>query len=323
LPFEACATSVLAARLSRINLIFVYDKSGSMGDPAEGGDPKTKWIPLENGMEAFFADPASQWMSASLELFPAPGDLATTCAYAYANPNVALEPLSANNDVLATIKATMPQGGTPTLQALEGGIAYAQSVVASDPEDKTVVVLVTDGEPSFYVDGGLEPGCTDNDLTHVEAAAASAFAASPPLPTYVIGVGTDIDTQNANAIAAAGGTQQAFMVSVTDPTTTSSQLVAALGAIRTQTVSCTLALPAPPAGQLLDPNKVNVGFQPSGGAPTVIAEDPACTGGVGWHYDVPTGPTSVELCPSTCDAVRAGGGSVSFAFGCATAVITR
>src|SRR5690348_24505 len=41
----ACVTALKNAALPAVNLIQMYDKSGSMGDPAEGGDPNARWIP--------------------------------------------------------------------------------------------------------------------------------------------------------------------------------------------------------------------------------------------------------------------------------------
>src|SRR5215813_10337564 len=49
----ACVTSLKNATLPAVNLVLMYDKSGSMGDPAEGGDPALKWFPVNTGMKAF------------------------------------------------------------------------------------------------------------------------------------------------------------------------------------------------------------------------------------------------------------------------------
>src|SRR5262245_26337736 len=55
----ACVTAMKNAALPAVNLVQMYDKSGSMGNPAEGGDPNARWIPINTGMKAFWTDPAS------------------------------------------------------------------------------------------------------------------------------------------------------------------------------------------------------------------------------------------------------------------------
>src|SRR4051812_13374724 len=42
----ACVTSKANAALTPVNLVFMYDRSGSMGDAAEGFDPAVKWLPV-------------------------------------------------------------------------------------------------------------------------------------------------------------------------------------------------------------------------------------------------------------------------------------
>src|SRR6478736_4381753 len=55
----ACVTDMKSASLPAVNLVIMYDKSGSMGNPSEGGDPNVKWIPVNAGMKSFFSDPRS------------------------------------------------------------------------------------------------------------------------------------------------------------------------------------------------------------------------------------------------------------------------
>lgn len=318
----ACVTSTANAALAPANLVVMYDKSGSMGDTAEGFDPTLKWIPVNAAMKDFFADPGSAGLSASLQFFPQGGDLASVCGYDYATPKVALTAIGTSpNPLSTTLDATMPNGGTPTYPAIQGAIKYAQQVATTQPQGKTVVVLVTDGEPGFGINGQFTEGCTDNDIPHVAAAAQAALKGTPSIPTYVIGVGPNLT--NLNAIATAGGTQ-AVMVSVSDPAQTRTQFQQALDTIRSQTLSCDFALPTPPNGQTLDPNAVNVVFIDGSGKQTTLTYDGACTNGLGWHYDNLAAPTKVELCPATCQTIQADHkGEITLAFGCKTQVITK
>jgi hypothetical protein len=316
----ACVTSLKSASLPPVNLVLMYDKSGSMGDPAEGGDPNQKWIPVNTGMKAFFSDPASAGYNASLQFFPAPGDVTATCGAAYATPLVPLTSLGTPAALISALDAAKPQGGTPTLPALQGAITYATATAKSNPDEKTVVVLITDGEPGMMVNGTFQAGCSNNDISHIAATAQTANAAAPPIPTYVIGVGSSFDVTNLNQIAAAGGTKQAFIVSVSDPTQTKTQLQQAFDAIRSQVkVGCDFGLPAPPAGQQLDKNRVNVGFTAGGGQETPLVYSADCSAPNGWHYDDINNPTKIELCASTCSTVQADhNGKLTIAFGCIT-----
>ena len=54
---SACVTELAGAELAPTNLVFVYDKSGSMGDVATGYDPAKRWLPVGSGLKQFFADP--------------------------------------------------------------------------------------------------------------------------------------------------------------------------------------------------------------------------------------------------------------------------
>lgn len=103
----------------------------------------------------------------------------------------------------------------------------------------------------------------------------------------------------------------------------------ATGVIRASRIACELPLPPPPAGMLLDPRRVNVAVRGSSGSTTLpyVGSAAACdpTRG-GWHYDNPTMPTSVVLCPASCDFARletatASGGGIDVLFGCESVLI--
>jgi hypothetical protein len=314
----ACVTSLAQAALPAVNLVLMYDKSGSMGNPAEGGDPQTKWVPVNAGMKAFFADGASAGYNASLQFFPAPGDLNATCSAPYATPLVSLTPLSKSAPLVSALEHASPQGGTPTLPALQGALDFAAKTARARPAEKTVVVLVTDGEPGLMVDGKFSPGCANNDVDHVAAAAAKALQGSPPISTYVIGVGPSL--RKLNAVAGAGGTGQAMMISVANPAETASQLQKALESIRSAVkLTCDLPLPAAPSGQRLDVRRVNVALTASGGATTPLVYSKDCSLANGWHYDDLASPTRIELCPASCNTAQSNrDGKVSVALGCVT-----
>lgn len=94
----------------------------------------------------------------------------------------------------------------------------------------------------------------------------------------------------------------------------------------TARIDCEIPLPDPPEGMALDPTKVNVVIQGTGGD-TELRKVPdlgSCGPMGGWTYDDETMPTRVILCPSSCDLARervSDGGTVLVQFGCETLLI--
>ena len=89
-------------------------------------------------------------------------------------------------------------------------------------------------------------------------------------------------------------------------------------------LSCELAIPPPKSGKL-DPAKVNVAIQSGGNQVYLpgVANAAACGTNAGWYYDDPVKPTTVTLCPASCDAAQASvgpgkPGHIEVLFGCTT-----
>lgn len=295
-PTSACATSNAGADLLPVNLVFMVDKSGSMNEDS-------KWTSSKAALEAFFADPASKGLWASMAFFSQPDECNVSV---YATPDA---PMRALPDPLAfktRLDPITPSGNTPTLPAMQGAIQYAQSVqAAAKPGEKVVIVLVTDGEPN---DCSSTP---DN----VGAAAATVAAT---IPTYVIGVGAG--AANLNTIAKGGGTAPAIMVATSNPAQITADLLKAIGAIKKASLGCNYALPAPPSGKTLDIGSVNVNYTPGGGALTTLPYSADCSNANGWHYDNPAAPTQIVMCPASCTTLQndKSGGAIDIVFGCAT-----
>jgi hypothetical protein len=297
-----------------VYLAVLFDVSGSMGKfDYEWHDPALKWEPVVAGTKAFFTDPASAGLEASLAFFPAASDRCEPSSYA--EPEVPFTELP-SAAFGAAIDAVTPQsaddwrGGTPTLAALQGTIARLEPLAAADPDATYAIVLVTDGHPQ---------DCDDNSIESV-AAAVSAVAST--IPTYVIGVrnppvdGAPDTVSDLDALAVAGGTGQALLIDTGNPASTTADLLTAVNGIRGQTLSCDLDLPAPPAGRELDPQRVRVSFTTAAGA-VDLPYDPGCTAGGGWHYDDPTAPATIHLCPDTCTTVQGDvEAELSVAFAC-------
>ncbi|AKU93520.1 hypothetical protein AKJ09_00184 [Labilithrix luteola] len=313
----ACAVASAAAQLTPVNMVVMFDESGSMGDTTENPayKPELRWIPVGDAMKAFFKDPESAGMSASITFFPmaptvnrpeAPWKACATTDYNTAEVALSALPNAALADA---ITAHAPKGDTPTRVAVAGAIQQAQAIAAAKPTEKTVIVLVTDGEP--YGCGATTTQQTKNELQSV-VSEVSAVAAT--IPTYVIGVGPSVAALD--AVATGGGTT-AFHVDVGNPAKTSSDLSAALTAIRGNLTRCDFDIPAPSDGRAIDFNKVNVEFTPSGQATKTLPYSADCSDATGWHFDNAAAPKKVLLCDSACGTVRADtGGQINVSFRC-------
>ncbi len=295
-----CASVNVKAELVPVYLVVMFDKSGSMDD-------NQKWTSCSAGLKSFFGDAKSTGMSASLQFFPqlkSGGGLDCSTA-SYTSTKVPMTALPNTSTFPAAIDATGPSGSTPTLPAITGAIAYAQTVrttLAASNSGKVAVVLVTDGEPN---------GCSSS----VDNVSAAAAAAKANIPTYVIGVG---DVNALDQIAAAGGTTKSFTVSTSNPAQTSAEFGAALATIRGAALSCEYKVPDAPAGKTLDLGTVNVVYTTGAGTADTLAYSKDCAT-PGWHYDNPSAPTKIQLCTATCNTVKADNAAkVSIELGCAT-----
>ncbi len=295
---DGACTGVYAALDSPpVNLIFIADTWGS---------------PMVVAFTSFFNGVTSPDLKASLTLFPAPCDLdldaggGCVCsaaeynpATAMANAAVPLTQIVGHTAAFADLLLAMqPDGGKPTIAALEGSYTYATSVqAASPPGAVTYVVLITDGAPGFEgstSDGGVAkvPGCSGNDLTSI-AALVQSYAIQG-IQTYVFGVGT---IANLDQVAIAGGTT--LVTLPIDPGARTEQLLAALNALPKPEFSCTR--PIPPVSE--DLSKMYVFFTNSSSSDRhLLYNNPDCSraDGSGWYN---WGDTIV-LCPPTCDALR-------------------
>jgi hypothetical protein len=292
-----------------------------------------KWEPVVQATKAFFADPTSVGVSATLTFFPnelAPlvggggGNEGDACdALDYDEPDVGMTALP--SDAFATaIDAITPAAngdwrqGTPTGPALEGTITTIEALRAAEPNANYVIVLVTDGEPAL---------CSNeqNDIDYVAGVAASV---AEETPTYVIGLGNPVTEEvpnpptegidNLHAIAAAGGTGEAFLIDTNDPAQTSADFRAVIDSIRENSFNCTVQIPEPPSGLAFDSTRVNVNYQ-SNGTVTALTYDPTCADPAAWHYDDEANPTVIQLCEAVCGTIQNDtviDGQLDVEFGC-------
>jgi hypothetical protein len=90
--------------------------------------------------------------------------------------------------------------------------------------------------------------------------------------------------------------------------------------IESAPLPCDYAIPAPPPGESLDPNRVNLDFSAPSAPKKTFPRAPAqsaCADQVAWFYDDPAAPTQIRMCPAGCQAIS-GGGTIEIKLGCET-----
>ncbi len=324
-----CDAQVREGQRVPVDMYFLVDSSGSMGDEVSGG---TKWDVISSALIAFLEDPRSAGTGVGLGYFPVetgscksgqPGCLCIpiinlciateggACeASDYATPAVELALPAPTATVVSGLRGHEIGGGTPARPALEGALGYLGGWASQHPERKSVLVLATDGEPA---------GCDPNTPQDAADLAAGALTGPNEIRTFVIGVGSSL--VSLNLVAQAGGTDHAFLVDTGGDV--AKEFADALDEIRGRAASCDFSIPDATSGsEPIDPTKVNVSYLPTGSSsptrvPQVSMGDPSnCDRNGGWYYDDPTSPTTIKLCESTCESLSTG--AIQVEFGCDT-----
>ncbi len=289
-----------------LHLFVVVDRSSSMNG--------SKWDSTVLGLGEFVDASASEGIDFALHFLPNPG--APTCdAHQYEEPEVgwgALPEISA--EISAALDAASPDGqSTPMYPALGGALLATIARVDQSPGDAAAVLLVTDGAPQ-----GPAASCSGVDPESTAAIAQlaeNALDRANPVYTFVVGLqGVTLDF--ADAVAAAGGTDQAFPIAGDNPALAFND---ALDTIRSKALPCSYEIPDdlsnPDSGVTID--QVNVEITVGGDESTIPRND-ACDG-AGWYYDDPAEPTEILLCPESCAELRSDPvGRLDIVLGCST-----
>jgi hypothetical protein len=312
-----CASESREARAVPTDLMVLVDQSGSM--TLEG----SRWDPTATALKAFFQNSMFDGLGVGLQYFPLGAskteDPAICQSPNYVMPDVPIGALPDNSGALvASVDAhhfTAAEGdapahwGTPTRPAVEGVLQYLASYQAQHLDRRLYLLLATDGLPSKL--------CTGNDIDGIATVLAVAAALTPPVQTFVIGIG---EIARLNTLAMAGGTGNAAFIVDAVGTQTQAQFSAALEAIRHTALPCEFTIPEPSVGRI-DPGQVNVELTNGAGKvtfPKVTAASSCVAGETGWYYDDDAAPTQVIMCPSACDTLKAGNAKIDIVFGCKT-----
>lgn len=286
---DACASDTYEAEERPVTIYTLFDDSGSM---------IPWWLPVTDAFIQFTKDPASAGINIGLKFF------GSECAADfYANPDVPIAALPGNATAIETTLTTrLPFSGTATTPALEGALMAAQARAQQFPEEKVIILLVTDGSPS---------NC-GADINNASAAAANAFNAG--FPVYALGLG---NIGGLNSLSQSGGTGDALAA---DPNMVD-LVVKAMNEIRGRALPCDYALP--PGGEGMQ-GFINLVYDDgAGGGGTIPAiQDATMCDGMrgGWYFD--DSRTRLIACPETCTALKSGAAqTVNVVLGCPTVVL--
>jgi len=277
-----CASVEVGTMRTTPNVIVIVDQSGSMGlEQFPAGSGTYRWDALES---ALMANPAGLVFSLQssvrwgMAFFHGPD---------FNCPGVTTVPCALNN--YATIdgvyRGLRPNGGTPTGESINQIIATRDTLI-SDPNQPTIFIVATDGEPNTCADPGDTPGGEAFSVGAVQ----NAFDLG--IETYVISVGNDTgDThlQNlANAGVGSSGTPAAMFWRANDTATLSAAISTIVGGV----VSCNLQLMG-----MIDP------AQACSGSVTLAGNPLTCGAPDGWHA---ADATHIQLDGAACTMLLAG-----------------
>jgi hypothetical protein len=283
---DACAVTVVEARQASVAMYILLDRSGSMTF-------SNKWATVVDGLSQFVALPEASGMNLALQYFPL--EIGHDCAGgAYTVPEVAMGQLPGHAAaIVASLESADPAGVTTPIEGALNGIAqYTHAYASSTPgsEQRVVGVLVTDGLP--------DEACA-NDTQQLATIAADSHGGTPSIPTYVIGM-SGADFSVLSAIAAAGGTTSAYSVTSGGP----DAFLLVLNEIRAAAVGCDFPVPVPEGG-VVDFANVQLIYTPGTGNEQTLTHQPGSANcGSGWYFDDNTSPTTITLCPPTCQMMH-------------------
>ncbi len=335
-PDASCAKASGTATRAPVYMLFVLDGSGSMGQ-------ENKWTAATGALTSIFATMTNNpGLGVGLIVFADSMDQTLSSGpgpYPEAGIDVPIGYVtSAQNTALDQRISGSPNSNTPTYYALQGGYGEIGSFVPAPPLETggtKVLVLITDGVPTDQQCSTKHAG-TNYPTNPCVTMAATQFAASPPVLTFVIGVGEfpstnlqSFDPAWLGNLAKAGGGAPAgcnpdetastsdlcyFEVDPSQAASASAlqtSFANALAAISGQVLSCTFPLQTTGLGAI-DPSLVNVEVD-NNTVPQSATN--------GWSFDNPSAPTAVIFNGAACANLKTDPNvKVSIVVGCATIV---
>ncbi len=268
------------------NIMMTVDESGSMTDPI-AGSTMSKWDALTGAVNTLLGQysGAAQW---GLSIFP--HDAADSCSPGQVDIAVGANTVQPILAKLATLTDATIGGNTPTDETLQAELGSAAGL--ADATKANYVLLMTDGEPNC-----------NGDVKSVAATIAKLYAQTPPVRTFVVGIGdgTSSDPSALNSWAEAGHTARTGATEYYQVNNTA-DLQAAFQAIVNGVVSCTYQLSMKPSDASLIVAYING---------VAVPQDPTN----GTSYD--TGTNSLVFNGTSCTQLKSGGSAtLDIVYGC-------
>jgi len=323
---EGCVGEIYAGETIPLDIYIMFDQSCSMSCPVETtgqpgqccpGEPDPRIDPTLQALDEFLNDNQSAGIGVGIGYFGFMEVGSTSCDpddYSQESVEIGLLPGHAEA-VLESLYSVEPTGETPTGAAIRGACVHANEWRDQNPGHATVILLVTDGVPEAPSSDRCSPSVED-----AADAARECLDGGSGLPTYVLGIGLALD--NLNEIAAAGGTEAAYLVDGERDS-----VLEALSQIRSAAaIPCDMQIPPVPEGEVLNTREVNLGICDASGQviTTYYVDTPEqCGEEGGWFYDNPTNPARIILCDATCETVSIPGAQLYYSIGCQTQSIVE
>lgn len=307
---EICASQAFEISFVPTRLMILQDMSSSMRE----GSP-SKWEQTRAAIQAMLANPANASIEFGFDKFPSGSTNCSADAAVLADcaPDSAAA-ISAMLDSM-TPKDTALTPLCPAMRNFDESVtpSYAPACLADGAS--SYLLIVSDGEANCGDEtiqcGKASAWGSSTPPTPDELAAkATAILQNSGMKTFVIGYGDDVEENQLNAIAKAGGTTRETYINVSNQ----NELQEALDGIAATVVSCTYDIDDPSA--TADPEKVNFKFDGE-----IVPRDDGCAQNKGWNW-VDESRTQVEFCKEACDELQSGSvNKVSAEFGCPTEVV--
>ncbi|MET0283753.1 MAG: vWA domain-containing protein [Polyangiales bacterium] len=279
---EECAAieKTTPAGRTAVDVIFVIDTSGSMSDERDK---------VRANLAAFMADfestPADMHVVVVTEGDPASATVDRS-KYRFVNARV-------DSKLLYTVAgATLP--------------LYADSL---RPNAVTHMIFISDDNDIFP--GDAFKAAMEDTLGHPFT--FHAIVGTPQGGCSGLSFGGAIGTNYTSLAEATGGMN--LEICTEDYSEVFGQLKN--GIVDGVPLPCDYTLAEAQGGDF-DATKVQMVHTPEGGEPSQFpkaSSREACGDKPGWHYDDETNPTTVNLCPAACEAVRTGG-TIQIVLGC-------
>lgn len=318
-------------------LQLVVDVSGSM-EWQSPGSFESKWDVTKVALEQAIAEmPAS--ISLGLLFYPnLPGEEPedpSECVQTSEAVSIGLlgDVGSAQRSAIATAFQSVYTGwATPTYDAFN--YALNEIMIPHQTISKKFMLLITDGAPTVE-EGCVLVGDGQGDApTDPIAALIDGAKINHDVRTFLIGSPGSEESSDGigdmrpwlSAAAVLGGTAKETCqpqgpdfchMDMTQEPNFAQALKDGLKDIAGQIVdSCTFKVPAPPAGETIDPKLTNVIVRWGSGTNSLILADDVADCNDGWKFDA---AGDIELCPATCDEVKLDPQArLSLNFGCNT-----